>query len=133
MVSSFVPWCPFHAASALRSAHVAVAVATGSARGVPGGRLFWDGIGGPGRRPQRVEHSSPTSGTAVDDRTEDVVHVDAPGHVGRFRFPTDGGRWWWSDGMFEIHGMSPGEVVPTLEVVLHHALPQHRAALATAL
>nr|WP_255346393.1 ANTAR domain-containing protein [Cellulomonas sp. URHD0024] len=44
---------------------------------------------------------------------------------GRFRIPTaePAGRWWWSDGLFAIHGMSAGEVVPTQRVFLSHVHP----------
>ncbi|GIG22973.1 hypothetical protein Cch01nite_36970 [Cellulomonas chitinilytica] len=40
--------------------------------------------------------------------------------VGRFRLDPRDGRCWWSDGMFEIHGMEPGEVVPTLDLMIRH-------------
>ena len=40
--------------------------------------------------------------------------------VGRFGINPEDGRCRWSDGMFEIHGMEPGEVVPTLGVMLRH-------------
>lgn len=49
-----------------------------------------------------------------------------PAQVGRFRFSEPTGRWWWSDGMFEIHGMESGDVVPTLDVMARHVHPDDR-------
>lgn len=46
--------------------------------------------------------------------------------VGRFRINPQDGRCWWSDGMFEIHGMAPGEVVPTLDLMIRHVEPADR-------
>ncbi|WP_456818236.1 ANTAR domain-containing protein [Cellulomonas sp. URHB0016] len=40
--------------------------------------------------------------------------------MGRFAINPVDGRCQWSDGMFEIHGMAPGEVVPTLDLMLRH-------------
>ena len=58
-------------------------------------------------------------------------------HVGRFRFSPDSDRWWWSDGMFGVHGMDPGAVVPTRPLFLSHVhaddRPRVEAALAAAL
>ncbi|GEK19577.1 ANTAR domain-containing protein [Cellulomonas xylanilytica] len=50
--------------------------------------------------------------------------------VGRFRSGADGDRWWWSDHMFLIHGMQPGEVVPTRELLLSHVHPEGRSVVA---
>ncbi|KQY25191.1 hypothetical protein ASD16_07080 [Cellulomonas sp. Root485] len=49
-----------------------------------------------------------------------------PAQVGRFQYTASTGRWWWSDGMFQIHGMSPGDVVPTLAIVSRHIHPEDR-------
>ena len=53
--------------------------------------------------------------------------------VGRFRFGAATGRWWWSDHMFLIHGMQPGDVVPTRELLLTHVQRDDRAAVGDAL
>lgn len=34
--------------------------------------------------------------------------------------------WWWSDGLYALHGFLPGEVVPTTELVLAHQHPADR-------
>ena len=47
--------------------------------------------------------------------------------VGRFRFDRASGRWWWSDHMFLIHGVQPGDVVPTSELLLTHVHRDDRA------
>ena len=51
--------------------------------------------------------------------------VPSPGAVaaGEFRYYPDEDRWWWSDPLLELFGYSPGEVVPTTELLLWH----HRA------
>lgn len=56
-----------------------------------------------------------------------------PTQVGRFRFGTATDRWWWSDHMFLIHGMQPGDVVPTRELLLTHAQRGDRAVVAETL
>ncbi|KQY43859.1 ANTAR domain-containing protein [Cellulomonas sp. Root137] len=53
--------------------------------------------------------------------------------VGRFRFASATDRWWWSDHMFLIHGMQPGDVVPTRELLLAHVQHDDRPAVADAL
>lgn len=54
-------------------------------------------------------------------------------HVGRFRFGATTDRWWWSDHMFLIHGMQPGEVVPTRELLLAHVERDARPMVAETL
>ncbi|GAB3026622.1 hypothetical protein GCM10011376_13270 [Nocardioides flavus (ex Wang et al. 2016)] len=48
--------------------------------------------------------------------------------VGRFSRRLDTDEWWWSDGMFRIHGFEPGQVVPTTELVMSHVDPADREA-----
>jgi hypothetical protein len=53
----------------------------------------------------------------------------APGHrapVGRYRLDLTTGRWAWSDEVYAMHGFSPGDVVPTTELVLSHKHPEDR-------
>lgn len=52
--------------------------------------------------------------------------------AGRFRFTPTADRWWWSDEMFRIHGMRPGDVVPTTGVFLSHVHPEDRAVVTDA-
>jgi len=42
---------------------------------------------------------------------------------GSFHYDIAGDRWTWSDGMYRIHGMEPGDVVPTTAVLLSHKHP----------
>lgn len=53
--------------------------------------------------------------------------------VGRFRFGAATDRWWWSDHMFLLHGMQPGEVVPTRELLLTHVERDARPIVAETL
>lgn len=46
--------------------------------------------------------------------------------AGTFYLEVATGRCEWSEEMFEIHGYSPGEVVPTLDLLLAHKHPQDR-------
>lgn len=56
-----------------------------------------------------------------------------PAQVGRFGYTAPTGRWSWSDGMFLIHGMSPGDVVPTLALMSRHIHPEDRGRVLDAL
>lgn len=56
-----------------------------------------------------------------------------PAQVGRFRYTAATGRWWWSDGMFTIHGMAPGDVVPTLALMSRHIHPEDRGRVLDAI
>lgn len=47
--------------------------------------------------------------------------VDGP--FGAFAYTVATGSWWWSDGLYEIHGFEPGEVVPSTELVVAHKHP----------
>jgi anti-anti-sigma factor len=71
----------------------------------------------------------------VGTLAEDVVptHQPMPAQVGRFRFTAPTGRWWWSDGMFDVHGMHPGDVVPTFAVMSRHIHPDDRGRVLDAL
>ena len=50
----------------------------------------------------------------------------SPLTVGRFGYSVGESRWSWSDAMFTLHGMSPGDVVPTRAVLLSHVHPEDR-------
>ena len=45
----------------------------------------------------------------------------------RFEWDLSTGRWWWSDGMYALHGFAPGSALPTLELLLSRQHPQDRA------
>lgn len=53
--------------------------------------------------------------------------------AGRFRFTPTVPRWWWSDELFRIHGMEPGDVVPTRELFLAHVHCDDRPSVADTL
>lgn len=46
--------------------------------------------------------------------------------AGTFYLDVFTGCCQWSEELFQIHGYSPGEVVPTLELLLAHKHPQDR-------
>jgi hypothetical protein len=46
--------------------------------------------------------------------------------IGGFSFTSTAPRWTWSDGMFALHGMAPGDVVPTRALFLSHVHPEDR-------
>jgi hypothetical protein len=53
--------------------------------------------------------------------------TDAPSApTGRLTISLETGRWSWSDGLFAMHGMEPGDVVPTPELFLRHVHPDDR-------
>lgn len=45
------------------------------------------------------------------------------GPLARFVYTYDSDTWWWSDEAFRVFGFSPGEVVPTTDLVLRHQHP----------
>ncbi len=53
--------------------------------------------------------------------------------MGQFHFSASAPRWAWSDDMFVLHGMSPGDVVPTRALFLSHVQPDDRARVDLAL
>lgn len=48
--------------------------------------------------------------------------------VGQFRYDVATDSWWWSTSLYGIHGFSPGEIVPTTELMRAHQHPDDRAA-----
>jgi PAS domain S-box-containing protein len=47
--------------------------------------------------------------------------------VGAFRYLSAEQRWVWSDAVARMHGYTPGEVVPTTEIVRAHKHPEDAA------
>lgn len=46
--------------------------------------------------------------------------------VGVYRYIVADGRWWWSDEVYRLHGLTPGEVEPSTELLLAHMHPQDK-------
>ncbi|WP_456844465.1 PAS and ANTAR domain-containing protein [Cellulomonas sp. P5_C6] len=46
--------------------------------------------------------------------------------IGSFSYTSAVPRWTWSDAMFALHGMAPGDVVPTRALFLSHVHPEDR-------
>lgn len=63
-------------------------------------------------------------------------HVEAPAGIkGGFRFSLIDGTWWWSPGMYELHGYRPSQlrdVRPSTRLLVTHRHPQDRRAMAAA-
>ena len=55
------------------------------------------------------------------------------GPVGSFRYECASGTWWWSEPVYEIHGFTPGEVVPTIDLIVSHHHPEDAPAVGPAL
>jgi len=58
------------------------------------------------------------------------VHPSPELTSGWFEVDTRTGRCWWSDGMFTVHALTRGEVVPTLALLLAHQRSDERAQVA---
>lgn len=65
-----------------------------------------------------------------------LEHVERPAGVkGGFRLSLTTGNWWWSAGMFQLHGYTPTQwrtVRPCGRLMLAHRHPDDRAAFAQA-
>ena len=42
----------------------------------------------------------------------------------RFRYDVPTGSWWWSPGMFALHGFETGEVDPSTDLLMAHKHPE---------
>ena len=63
-------------------------------------------------------------------------HVERPAGIkGGFRLSLTTGQWWWSPGMFELHGYHGAQVLsvrPTSRLLLTHRHPADREPFARA-
>ncbi len=63
-------------------------------------------------------------------------HVERPAGIkGGFRFSLTTGQWWWSPGMYRLHGYPPVQwrsVRPSGRLLLAHRHPADRPAFAQA-
>lgn len=50
------------------------------------------------------------------------------GPSGSFRVDRESGAWRWSEELYAIYGFAPGDVVPTLELMVSHQHPEDREA-----
>ncbi|WP_051274393.1 PAS and ANTAR domain-containing protein [Cellulomonas sp. URHD0024] len=51
----------------------------------------------------------------------------SPAPTGRFTFSPLTERWQWSDAMYALHGLEPGDVVPTAGLFARHVHPDDRS------
>jgi hypothetical protein len=51
---------------------------------------------------------------------------DLARYEARFEWELARDRWWWSDGMYAVHGFAPGGIEPDLERLLTHQHPLDR-------
>ena len=56
-----------------------------------------------------------------------------PGSTGTFRFSRSTAAWTWSEQLYGIFGFGPGDVVPTIDLMVSHQHPEDRAAVQQAL
>lgn len=52
--------------------------------------------------------------------------VTNTGPIGSFEYAVATDTWVWSDELYAIHGFTPGDVVPTTDLVLSHKHPDDR-------
>ena len=57
------------------------------------------------------------------------MSTSIPGPTGTFHFSHSSGSWAWSDELFAVYGFTPGDVVPTAELMLAHQHPEDRAEM----
>ena len=82
---------------------------------------------------------SQTRPTVDDDRLTAIhvrEHTERPAGVkGGFRLSLVSGQWWWSPGVFELHGMRPGDELaarPSTRLLLARRHPADRGAFTQA-
>ncbi len=63
---------------------------------------------------------------AVHRPEVDLVRRIGAAREARFEWDVPSGRWWWSDGMYAVHGYAPGSIEPTLDLLLSYQHPQDR-------
>ena len=61
------------------------------------------------------------------DSVEAALASGRPTPVGRYRLDLTTGHWAWSDEVFAMHGFTPGDIVPTTDLILAHKHPDDRA------
>ncbi|MDV7241741.1 MULTISPECIES: PAS and ANTAR domain-containing protein [Rhodococcus] len=61
---------------------------------------------------------------------DEIVGAGVPQRVGSFQFFLDGHRWEWSDTVAAIHGYTPGQIIPTTELLLSHKHPDDHPQVA---
>jgi hypothetical protein len=59
--------------------------------------------------------------------------MDASLVAGRFSLPAGEGAPWWSDELYLVLGMTPGDVQPSVDVLLRHVCVEQRVALSGSL
>ena len=62
-----------------------------------------------------------------------AAHDEAAALVGGFAYDAAHDRWSWSPEVFRIHGFEPHDVVPTTQLIVFHAHPDDRDAVAETL
>ena len=70
-----------------------------------------------------LESSPSTDGCAQDHRTGGVPQPARSPTLGRFRYDALTQTWWWSEEMFDIHGLSAKEAQPTTDLILSFKHP----------
>ena len=54
---------------------------------------------------------------------------EGPPPVGYFTYSVVGDHWSWSEGMYTLHGLLPGDVTPSTALLLEHQHPDDRAGV----
>ena len=62
--------------------------------------------------------------TAAVRLGEDLAVTQRLGRIGSYRWDAASGESWWSDGLYEMLGYTPGEVLPSPEAFLQRVAPQ---------
>jgi hypothetical protein len=77
------------------------------------------------------QHGTLVRKKSAPHRREERV-PDAAGIKGGFRITLSDGSWWWSPGMYVLHGLRAAQmrrIVPSTRFVLTHRHPADRAAM----
>lgn len=66
-----------------------------------------------------------TGATAWDPLSALTAGTAEP--AARFRYDLRSGDWWWSPGMFDLHGLTEGEAEPSTDLLMSHKHPEDLA------
>lgn len=76
-------------------------------------------------RPMVVNHGRRV-GVHADQYRDAVDQAEQIAGLGTWEWTPDTGELWWSENLFRLFGLAPGEIVPSAEYVVARTVPEDR-------